>query len=165
MTAVLNQLGNHPPALYLAIAGVLWIFMFSSCRTDAGNPIGPAAPVPTSTPISTATATSPSTSAQSTPTPTSPATVPASSNDLPDPVRNLRDTLIQDLDLPTSEVRVLRFREQFWSSTALGCPEPGRSYPQIVTSGYEVEMLVGAETRVFHISLDGRTVDCTAGTP
>ncbi|MFW6075731.1 MAG: hypothetical protein ACOC9Y_09055 [Chloroflexota bacterium] len=163
MTSLLNYPGVPLPVLVLVSAAIAGLMLLAGCRTEANDPNQPAQPDPTPSPSATSpvTPTGPAVS----PTPTGPATVPDSAADLPPVVLALRDDLATELDLPRSDVRVMSLREQQWSSTALGCPEPGRFYAQIVTGGYEVEILIGEETRLFHVSDDGRVVDCTNRIP
>lgn len=162
VTLLDDYLADHFRALFLVTIGLCGIVLIAGCRTDASNPVEPGGQAP-STEMSSPTAvpTTPPAPLERTPPPTAETIVPDSAGELPDVIQDLRNALIAELDLPPSRVRVLSFQEQQWSSTALGCPEPGRSYAQIVTSGYEVEIVVGGETRIFHLSLDGRPVDCT----
>ena len=57
-----------------------------------------------------------------------------------------------------ADIVVLLFDEQTWSSTALGCPEPGRSYAQIVTSGYDVLLVVAGDLVTYHVNLTGTSI-------
>lgn len=63
-----------------------------------------------------------------------------------------------DYGVRQDEITVLTFTEETWASTALGCPEPGRSYAQIVTSGYEVLMLVQGELVIYHVDQSGAAI-------
>ena len=56
------------------------------------------------------------------------------------------------------DIVVLLFDEQTWSSTALGCPEPGRSYAQIVTSGYDILLIADGDLVTYHVNLAGTSI-------
>ncbi len=43
-----------------------------------------------------------------------------------------------------------------WPNAGLGCPEPGRSYAQMVTAGFLIEL--EAEGRTYRYHTDERTV-------
>ena len=70
-----------------------------------------------------------------------------------------------DRDVSPSSVQLLTFEEETWASTALGCPEPGRSYAQIVTSGYSVALNIQGQQVVYHVDRGGRAVVECKGVP
>jgi hypothetical protein len=47
-----------------------------------------------------------------------------------------------------------------WPDTALGCPEPGRAYAQVITPGYRVVVQAGAQVLEVHTDEAGRAVVC-----
>jgi hypothetical protein len=57
-----------------------------------------------------------------------------------------------------ASVRVVSYEQQTWSSTALGCPEDGRSYAQILTNGYRVVVLVEGSALAYHVDESGSAV-------
>jgi hypothetical protein len=46
-------------------------------------------------------------------------------------------------------------REMQWSSSALGCPEPGQMYAQVITPGYRIVVGTGTKQRTFHSDMGG----------
>lgn len=57
------------------------------------------------------------------------------------------------LSVPITEVTMVSTREQEFSDSSLGCPEPGMSYLQVLTSGHQV--IVEADGRRFDIRVSG----------
>lgn len=46
------------------------------------------------------------------------------------------DAASTQLGVPTDNLVVVMAAQRDWPDTSLGCPEPGRSYAQIITPGY-----------------------------
>jgi hypothetical protein len=118
----------------------------------------PATPPPLSpTPSPTATAppasATPVPSASSTPAPT-PST-PA----LPPVDAALRDASSY-LGLPRDQLQVERFESRTWSDGSLGCPQPGRLYPQVITPGYLVIISGGGQRLEYHTNERDSVVLC-----
>ncbi len=83
---------------------------------------------------------------------------------LPEPVMLAINRAAMDRDTTAADIVILDFHAETWSSTALGCPEDGRSYAQIVTSGYEVLLSVVGEIAVYHVDQSGAAiVECKRG--
>ncbi|CAN5527639.1 hypothetical protein BH23CHL2_BH23CHL2_22700 [soil metagenome] len=68
------------------------------------------------------------------------------------------DRAAADRDVSPAAIELLAYNAATWSSTALGCPEPGRSYAQIVTSGYEVILGILGEQAVYHVDQNGTAI-------
>jgi len=64
--------------------------------------------------------------------------------------------------LDTSQLRVALAEAVTWPDGALGCPEPGRQYAQVLVSGYRIRITAGSETLEYHGSVRGRTIYCPA---
>lgn len=77
---------------------------------------------------------------------------------VPEAVTLVIERTAADYGISTLEVVLLAYESATWSSTALGCPEQGRSYPQIVTSGYEVMMSLPGELALYHVDESGSTI-------
>lgn len=77
---------------------------------------------------------------------------------IPEPVTTVIERAAESYDVKPSDVTLLTFTRETWSSTALGCPEPGRSYAQIVTSGYEVLLLVEEILVIYHVDQSGAAI-------
>jgi hypothetical protein len=74
-------------------------------------------------------------------------------------VRHALETLEQALGVAGDRMRVQEARAVEWPDAALGCPEKGVQYAQVMTRGFSVRMEVdGAEYNV-HVG-DGRAVIC-----
>ena len=71
--------------------------------------------------------------------------------------------LVSDTGAPAAEFKLLSYTPADWPDASLGCPEPGKSYAQVVTPGWNVLIdRLGAEYE-FHADRDGRIiVNCTA---
>ncbi len=61
-----------------------------------------------------------------------------------------------------SQLRVALAEAVTWPDGALGCPEPGRQYTQVLVSGYRIRIAAGAETLEYHGSLRGHPFLCPA---
>lgn len=64
-----------------------------------------------------------------------------------------RQVVADFLSVPMTEVTLVSTREQAFSDSSLGCPEPGMSYLQALTSGHQV--IVEADGRRFDIRVSG----------
>lgn len=62
-------------------------------------------------------------------------------------------------------VRLVSYTELDWPSPALGCPEEGRFYPQVVTPGYLVVVVVEGRSLEYHTDRGVTVVSCTADQP
>jgi len=69
---------------------------------------------------------------------------------LPPPVQLALEVAAREHDVPLTAVTLVSFAERDWPSPALGCPEEGRLYPQIVTPGYLIVVTVQAVQREYH---------------
>lgn len=114
------------------------------------EPTSTAAPVPSQPPTATTT---PTTQPSPLPSPTIAL--------LPAPVQAAVDLAAETYDVPPEQITVLSFTERPWPSTALGCPQPGISYAQIVTPGYQVELDVAGRRLTYHTDMQTTVIDCT----
>lgn len=64
-----------------------------------------------------------------------------------------------DFGVSRAEVELTNYSEQLWPSTALGCPEPGKSYAQIVVPGFQVVVSIDQTIAIYHTG-DGRAIHC-----
>lgn len=88
------------------------------------------------------------------------APVTATSRPLPAAVVIAVAQAAADAGVAPEEVTVLDYRNEDWSSAALGCPEPGKFYAQVVTPGYRVRLLVGGIEREYHTDTGRRAISC-----
>ena len=63
--------------------------------------------------------------------------------------------LAMQLDLPPEAIRVVAWEPLDWPGAALGCPEPGKVYAQILTPGYVVFLEARGETFRVHTDRTG----------
>lgn len=90
----------------------------------------------------------------------SPTTTP-----MPSAVLAVIERAAADYDVSRSAIELQAHDAATWSSTALGCPEPGRSYAQIVTTGYEVMLSILGEQAIYHVDQTGTAiVECKGET-
>lgn len=128
--------------------------------TVAPTPTAPAQP-PTALPLATATAPSRGPSPAQ-PTPAAPAlpspAVPAGSLDAL--VAAARAQLSQQLGAAADMITVVSADAVEWPNTALGCPEPGMLYAQVITPGYKVVLAWGDRRYNFHADRSGNMKLC-----
>lgn len=79
---------------------------------------------------------------------------PPAANAVPDSVLDeITAAAAQQAGVAPGEVEIVRAEDVRWSSAALGCPEEGQMYTQVITDGYWVIVRAGDE------ELDYRTAD------
>ncbi|HKY47737.1 MAG TPA: hypothetical protein VJQ79_07120, partial [Acidimicrobiia bacterium] len=61
-------------------------------------------------------------------------------------------------------VTVLSGQAVDWPDGSLGCPEPGKSYTQVLTPGYLVTVDAGGVTLEYHLNRQGAFKQCSGGT-
>ena len=86
---------------------------------------------------------------------------PAAPAGLPEAVaRGARAAAARRLGVAPDGLVVSRAEPIDWPDTALGCPEPGRAYAQVITPGYRIVVRAGAQTVEVHADEAGRAVSC-----
>lgn len=68
--------------------------------------------------------------------------------------------LANALGLRPEEIAVVAVEEQDWPDSSLGCPEPGRSYLQVITPGYRVILAAGGQRYEYHTDRQNIAVRC-----
>lgn len=174
-----RETGGRPSLPALAIAALAVLALALGLTACGGA--GPANPSPTVSPSPTPPAAATVTVAAATPppspslagsapsprasetgaTPTAAAT-PPSLDGYPPVVGLAVDRLAGDLGVPREAISVLVVEPRDWPSTALGCPEPGRAYSEVITPGYRI--VLGAQGRQYTFHSEGakRVVRCEA---
>ena len=107
------------------------------------------------------TTTPPTTLSASPLTPTGPQTLPPPPPPGGDPAATVPADLMEKVradaagraGVAPSAVQVVSAQVQSWNDGSLGCPEPGMSYIQVMTEGYQIIVSAGGQT------LDYRTSD------
>ena len=62
--------------------------------------------------------------------------------------------------MPADRLRVDSVVQREWPDTALGCPQPGMAYAQVITPGYLVIVSGGGKRFEYHTDTRGRAVMC-----
>lgn len=76
-------------------------------------------------------------------------------------VETARRDLAERLNRPVEDVELLENRSVYWKTAALGCPEPDRSYPQVLTRGWLIRLTVGGAEYRYHSGIDGPPFTCS----
>jgi hypothetical protein len=71
-----------------------------------------------------------------------------------------RRDLAGRLGVDPQAIRVVSADPRQWSSTALGCPEPGNVYAQVITPGYRIVLGHAGKEYVYHTDRRDRVVLC-----
>lgn len=87
--------------------------------------------------------------------------VPDDFDDYPQPVVAAIDAAASEADVTRNEVRVMSYEQREWPSTALGCPQPGFSYAQVVTPGYLVLLVADGIEFTYHTNLSTGVILCS----
>ncbi len=60
-------------------------------------------------------------------------------------------------------ITVVSATEQQWSDGAMGCPQPGRMYTQMIVPGYRVVMQAAGDRYAYHSDRRGNFIVCSNG--
>lgn len=71
-----------------------------------------------------------------------------------------RNDLGKNLAIVPDQIIVLDTKEVIWPNAALGCPAPGKSYPQGTVPGYQIHLEVNSQQYVYHTDLNGKIILC-----
>jgi hypothetical protein len=74
-------------------------------------------------------------------------TIPAEAAPL---VAEAKEKLALDKGADPSQITVKSIEAFTFNDSSLGCPEPGRSYLQVLTPGYVIVLQLGSETYEYH---------------
>ncbi len=74
-------------------------------------------------------------------------------------------SLAAHLNVAADQVHVESIEEQEWPSAALGCPEPGFQYAQVVTPGALVKLSVNGQAYAVHTDAQDTLVLCNPDKP
>jgi len=76
-------------------------------------------------------------------------------------IRMARETLARELGVRPRAIAVLDVEPVEWPDAALGCPEKGVQYTQVITPGYRMVLELGGKRYPMHVGA-GRAVRCDA---
>lgn len=65
--------------------------------------------------------------------------------------------------LSPDQVQLKQVERVTWPDGALGCPQPGQMYAQMLVEGYRVALEGGGQQAEVHTDLRGRAVSCPGG--
>lgn len=82
-----------------------------------------------------------------------------------DAVDLAQQTLAHDLGCAANDVVVLDAEAVEWPDSALGCPQPGKMYMQMITSGYRVLLEYDGQRYQVHTDNGRRAVRCDRANP
>lgn len=67
----------------------------------------------------------------------------------------------QETGLSPESLTVVEQQDVVWRDSALGCPQPGMNYLQVLTPGYRILVQSGSDTYHVHTNGRGTMVLCT----
>jgi hypothetical protein len=73
----------------------------------------------------------------------------------PDLIEKMRADLAQRAGIAATAAKVVRAESIDWPNGAMGCPQPGRMYTQMIVPGYVVEFEHEGKTYSYHASKTG----------
>ncbi|MFO7270408.1 hypothetical protein [Sphaerobacter thermophilus] len=80
-------------------------------------------------------------------------------NELPPaPVRHALAVAARAAGVDPEQVTLLGYEAVTWPDAALGAPEPGRLYAQVLTPGYRVHLRVDGRAMTYHTDQGQRVV-------
>lgn len=90
------------------------------------------------------------------------ATVTRGTVNYPDVVRMAIESLAAETGLPRDQIVVSRFEAREWPDSSLGCPQPGRTYLQVITPGYRFFLSAGGREYEYHTNQTAMIVRCAS---
>ncbi|MFW6068131.1 MAG: hypothetical protein ACOC9E_00970 [Chloroflexota bacterium] len=85
---------------------------------------------------------------------------------IPDPeaymTEQARLVLADRLGVDVETISVVSVEAREWSDAALGCPEPGQMYAQVLTPGFQITLAVDDDTYTYHSDRNSALVLCGA---
>ncbi|HUE75261.1 MAG TPA: hypothetical protein VMP10_00420 [Chloroflexota bacterium] len=61
---------------------------------------------------------------------------------------------------PVDAIEVVRVEEMEWSDAALGCPQPGQMYAQVIVPGYRIILRAAGTSYQYHTDMDSQVILC-----
>jgi hypothetical protein len=71
-----------------------------------------------------------------------------------------KQDLAKALGVDASTITVQLANPVEWNDSSLGCPKPGQTYLQVITSGYLVKLQANGQTYEYHTDTQGTVVRC-----
>jgi len=79
---------------------------------------------------------------------------------VPEPVTLARRALADELGRPPEAVTIRAVEAVDWPDGSLGCPQPDRMYPAVITPGFRVTLEVDGTSYTLHTDRATRVVRC-----
>src|SRR4051794_15989821 len=73
------------------------------------------------------------------------------------------DLLARELHCAPAEITLREQSPVTWPNSAMGCPQPGRMYLQVLTPGYRLRLAHGEREYIVHTDRGQRAVRCLHG--
>jgi hypothetical protein len=87
--------------------------------------------------------------------------------DIPAGAEGIVERVIEDaaaeLEVAREDVSLASLTAVDWPNAALGCPEEGGVYAEVITPGYRIVVTDGESTLTYHTDLTGAFVNCSDG--
>jgi hypothetical protein len=74
-----------------------------------------------------------------------------------------QDDLARRALVKPETITVISATEQQWSDGAMGCPQPGQMYTQMLVPGYRVIMQAAGDRYAYHADRRGNFIVCSNG--
>lgn len=84
---------------------------------------------------------------------------------VPGPVQAAVGQAAEDAGVDEDEIELLHYEPREWPSTALGCPEQGQTYAQVITPGYIAHLRVTGDVVQYHTDADTTAIRCDNPAP
>ena len=140
---------------------LLFMVLLASCGA-AATPAGNVTTVPAAEP----TAAAPATDATAAPATDTTAAPVGSDTEMIGPSARVLAALVQQFGLDTANLELVSAEEQEWPTPALGCPQDGAMYAQVITPGYKITFTDGTTTYAVHTDETGdQALLCEGGKP
>jgi len=68
----------------------------------------------------------------------------------------VKEDLAERLKVAVEKIAMLEAEAVEWPDTSLGCPQPGKTYAQVITAGYRIILKVGGGQYEYHSDNEGR---------
>ena len=68
----------------------------------------------------------------------------------------VKEDLAERLKVAVEKIAMLEAEAVEWPDTSLGCPQPGKTYAQVITPGYSIILKAGGEQYEYHSDSEGR---------
>lgn len=80
-------------------------------------------------------------------------------------VRQAKNDVAQHLGVDAAQIELLEVTSVTWPDASLGCPQPGKDYPEGMTPGYRILLKTGGQQYEYHSNSDNYVIYCENPTP